>query len=140
MQSLATTYDSSAYELVVVGRGWPPLPGWRVIDFFVSEERFDAEIAKSDVVCIPYHDYYQSGVAVRAIESGIPVVGLRHEFLELLCGDDWGGIAEHPQELPDAVEVAASASLDVISTMASNYVSACRAEWKAFLYATESAL
>ena len=73
---------------MIRGRGWPAIDGWDLDDRFLSEEEFSAEIDAAGVVLIPYQRFYQSGVAIRALEGGVPVVGPQHPFLSNLFGDD----------------------------------------------------
>ena len=76
----------------VVGRGWPPISGWEIEDRFVPEHEVQPLLASAGAVLIPYKRYYQSGVALRALESGTPVVGLRSGFLTHYLGDGWPGL------------------------------------------------
>jgi hypothetical protein len=75
----------------VVGRGWPALDGWDVRDAFVSEAELDAELRRAAVVLIPYRRYWQSGIAIRALEAGTPMVGAPTAFLRSLVGEDYPG-------------------------------------------------
>lgn len=77
-----------SWQLEVVGRGWPDIDGWRVVNDFVGEDSFDRLISDSDAVLIPYTRFFQSGVAVRALEAGIPVVGPSSSSLSDLLGSD----------------------------------------------------
>lgn len=81
--------------LEIVGRGWPSVPGWTVRDAFVSERELEELIDTSSAIVIPYRRFYQSGIAARALESAVPVVGRRHE-LSAMTG------AEYPFLVPDA--------------------------------------
>lgn len=63
------------FELEIFGRGWPDVEGWRVDSRFVSELELDELIRSSDSILIPYKRFYQSGIAIRALELGTPVVG-----------------------------------------------------------------
>ena len=74
-----------------VGRGWPPLEGWEVVPTFVSEERMDDELRSADVVLVPYKNFFQSEVLVRAFELAKPAVTVRHEQTASLYGEDWTG-------------------------------------------------
>lgn len=77
-------------DLEIVGRGWPRVRGWSVRSAFVPEAEFDALIASSSVILIPYKRFFQSGVAVRATENSVPVVGERASSLgELLSTSSW---------------------------------------------------
>lgn len=74
MRSLAkAANDGITFE--VHGRGWPAIDGWSVTDDYVSEERLDALIATSSAILVPYRRFYQSGIAIRSIESAIPIIG-----------------------------------------------------------------
>ena len=59
---------------------------------FLTEEALDAALADAAVVLIPYSHFFQSGIAVRAVELGVPVAGPRHPFLADLLGGDWPGL------------------------------------------------
>lgn len=63
------------YDLDIVGRGWPPVEGWHVDARFVPEDELEELIASSDTIVIPYKRFYQSGIAMRALEHGVPIVG-----------------------------------------------------------------
>jgi glycosyltransferase involved in cell wall biosynthesis len=90
--SLAPQLRARGFRLLVVGRGWPQLPGWEVDDRFLSEIELDQRIAGSAALLIPYSRFYQSGIAVRALELGVPVVGPRQPFLMELFGASWPGL------------------------------------------------
>jgi hypothetical protein len=76
------------WRLEIVGRGWPPIEGWDIRSEFVAEERFDELVRTSHVVLIPYSRFFQSGVAIRALEWGVPVVGPYASSLQIALGDD----------------------------------------------------
>lgn len=86
----------SNWDLKVVGRGWPDLKGWTVDSRFLSEAELTAEVSGASAVMLPYEYYFQSGIAVRAFEQGVPVVAARHEFIEALYGSDWPGLVDGP--------------------------------------------
>jgi hypothetical protein len=86
------------WALEIVGRGWPPVAGWTVRNLFITEDEFSALLGTSAVVLVPYRRFFQSEVAVRALEAGTPVVGPENTSLEellgaaspwLVRGDDW---------------------------------------------------
>ena len=81
MASIAPELHADGWEPTVAGRGWPPIPGWDVINRFLPEDEFHALLASSAVVLLPYRYYFQSGVALRALEAGVPVVGRPTGFL-----------------------------------------------------------
>ncbi len=72
------------------GRGWPQVHGWVVTSRFLGEAEFSHRIAEADVVLIPYTRFYQSGVAIRCLEAGVPVVGPVDSSLAELLGSDSG--------------------------------------------------
>jgi hypothetical protein len=74
------------YDLEIVGRGWPAIRGWKVDPRFVPEDELDELIATSDAILIPYKRFYQSGIAIRALEQAVPVVGRADTSLGDLYG------------------------------------------------------
>ena len=80
----------------IVGRGWPQIDGWEIEDRFVAEDEVQPLLADAHAVLVPYTVYYQSGVALRALESGTPVVGLPTTFLTYYFGEDWTGLVDDP--------------------------------------------
>lgn len=75
------TWTKGAWDLRVYGRGWPPIEGWRVQSRFLSEEQLDRALASAHAVLIPYRHYYQSGIAIRALELGTVSIGPTSSFL-----------------------------------------------------------
>lgn len=61
--------------LEVHGRGWPEVDGWQVVSRFVEEERLNELMTESSVIVIPYKNFFQSGIAIRSLELGVPFVG-----------------------------------------------------------------
>lgn len=97
--------------LQIAGRGWPPVQGWEVEDTFLSEEELDRKMTASTAVLIPYRYYFQSGIATRSFELGVPVVARRHEFVESLYGSSWPGLVDGDGEAwVDAVRRVESAT------------------------------
>ena len=104
LEALAGRLGSS-YRLEVVGRGWPDIRGWNVDARFVSEAELDALIATSGAILIPYKRFYQSGIAVRALERAVPIVGRAGTSLRELYGpqsrllvpDDGSGPGAEPE-------------------------------------------
>lgn len=79
---------SSDWHLEIFGRGWPSVDGWDVRNEFVSETYFDELVRTSHAIIIPYSRFFQSGVAVRALEWGVPVVGPYTSSLQIALGKD----------------------------------------------------
>lgn len=75
----------------IMGRGWPEIDGWERTDRFLSEQALAKALASARSIAIPYSAFFQSGIAARAFEFGVPVVSLRHEHIADMYGDDWVG-------------------------------------------------
>lgn len=82
----------AAYEFEIVGRGWPKVRGWHVRAEFVAEEELDFLIKDSAGIVIPYTRFYQSGVAIRALENLTPIVGPSGTSLEDVYGKNAGNL------------------------------------------------
>jgi glycosyltransferase involved in cell wall biosynthesis len=76
----------------IVGRGWPAIEGWEIEDRFLTEHEFETEIRSAAAIVIPYQKYWQSGVAIQALEQEIPVVGAATAFLRTLFDEDYPGL------------------------------------------------
>lgn len=85
LEELATKLTPK-YNLEIVGRGWPAVKGWTVDARFVTESELDELIATSDAIIIPYKRFYQSGIAIRALEQAVPIVGRAGTSLRGLYG------------------------------------------------------
>lgn len=87
LQSLAAQFSLEC-DLEIAGRGWPAVDGWNVDSRFVTEQELDDLVRSSDAIVIPYKRFYQSGIAIRALEAGTPIVGRAGTSLEDLYGSD----------------------------------------------------
>ncbi|OAE00156.1 hypothetical protein A6A22_00935 [Arthrobacter sp. OY3WO11] len=87
-------------DLDIVGRGWPPVEGWHVDARFVPEDELEELIVSSDTIVIPYKRFYQSGIAMRALEHGVPIVGRVGTSLEKLYGAQSRLLVAADQMLP----------------------------------------
>ncbi|MBF4457332.1 glycosyltransferase [Pseudoclavibacter sp. VKM Ac-2867] len=85
----------------IVGRGWPQIPNWTVRSEFVSEEELDRLVASAGAVLVPYTKYWQSGLAIRAAEHSVPVVGAAGGFLDELLGTDNPGLVADINDLDE---------------------------------------
>ena len=88
LERLAPHVSELGLRPVVRGRGWPEIEGWDVQEGFLSEEDFKQELSAASVLLVPYKHYFQSNVAARALESGVPVVGVKTDFMVSLLGED----------------------------------------------------
>jgi len=91
MESLGPRLRARGLEPLVVGRGWPSVAGWNVRSEFVAEAEFEQLLEKAGCVLLPYSRVYQSDVAVRCAERGVPVVGPAESNVGQLFGSDWPG-------------------------------------------------
>lgn len=103
LRAIAEGLPKTDFHLEISGRGWDPQDGWVVADRFLSATDFDQSIATADCVVIPYNRFYQSGVAVRSLESLVPIVGPRHPHLEELYGKDWPGLVDDRTNWVEAI-------------------------------------
>jgi glycosyltransferase involved in cell wall biosynthesis len=128
----------------IVGRGWQAIDGWELDDRFVDEADVAKLLGDARVVLIPYRKYYQSGVALRAMEVGTPIVGLRTPFLEDYLGTDWPGLIDPEDESVQAWIAAIDAVIDTQGTSVLRAADVARTrvagEWKAALMPSEAAL
>jgi glycosyltransferase involved in cell wall biosynthesis len=135
MAKIAPALRAGGWEPTVAGRGWPPVPGWRVIERFLTEIEFTELLGSSAAVLLPYRYYFQSGVALRALEAGVPVVGRQTGFLTSIFGTDFAGAVDNwdePAAWLAAVEAANSARGDQLRS-AADYSARGTAEWAALL-------
>lgn len=90
----------SKYDFDIVGRGWPAVKGWNVDARFVSEDELEELIVTSGAIIIPYKRFYQSGIAIRALEQSIPIVGRVETSLGELYGPQSRLLVAAEDELP----------------------------------------
>lgn len=135
MASIAPDLRAGGWEPTVAGRGWPPISGWDVVNRFLVEDEFHALLASAAVVLLPYRYYFQSGVALRALEAGVPVVGRRTGFLTSVFGADFPGVVKNWDEPADwlAAVVAASSARAEQMRAAADYAARGATEWVALL-------
>lgn len=116
LREIAAEADS-AWRLTVMGRGWPSIPGWEVDARFASEAEFDERLRHSAVVLVPYRRFYQSGVAIRALEVGTAVVGPRESVLADVLGETSSWLADEDAAtwLTSIRAAAGSSSADVVA-------------------------
>ena len=135
LMALPNNRDIRDFDFTVAGRGWPQMAGWDVTSEWLNEEELERRIRTCSLILIPYSDYYQSGVAIRAMELGIPVIGVRHEQLITMYGPNWSGICAELDT--NCISEAALRSLAVerhaLSAMAFDYQSRADATWSAAL-------
>lgn len=136
LTALETIADQAAgsCDLEIHGRGWPQVPGWMVMDHFVEEHEFSALLESSDCVVIPYDSFFQSGVAVRCLEAGVPVVAPRHEHIAELYGDDWAGTVRDASDWYDALERALAVDAAEIRSRHISVALGVHSAWRELLF------
>lgn len=87
LAALGPSLVASGLRPEIHGAGWPTkIPGWTVHDGFLTEEQLESVLSQAWVVLLPYRRYFQSGIAIRALEQGTLTVGTRTGFTEDLLG------------------------------------------------------
>lgn len=132
LATLGPLLRAAGYRPRIVGLGWPALPGWEHVDEFVSEQRLADEIAHAAAVLVPYHRYWQSNIAVRAIESNVPVVGGDTEFLLSLYGREYPGLCGQAGDADEwlAAIDAVTARPDALDDVRTAYRERVDASWR----------
>lgn len=132
LEELGPLLRSRGIEPLAVGRGWSGRldSSWRVEDRFVPDDELDVLMGEAAAVVIPYQRYYQSGVAIRALELGTPSVGIETSFLRDVFGDVPYVLPQKAtaRDVADSVAEAASGKHDM-SAMFSTYRDAVDASW-----------
>lgn len=131
MEQLAIQ-GSPQWSYEVVGRGWPPIAGWKITSGFVSEGEFDAYLRNSSVIVIPYLRFFQSGVAIRGLEVGTPIVGLRSSSLADLLGRESRWLVDEDSWIKGVKAAIHSDSQTTYSTALNAYNNVFE-QWQAWL-------
>ena len=135
MATIAPELRAQGWEPTVVGRGWPEIPGWDVVNRFLTESEFHNMLISSAVVLLPYRRYFQSGVAIRALEAGVPVVGRQTGFMTSIFGNNFSGSIENwdtPSDWINAIAAANFARADQMKA-ARDYSTKGATEWATLL-------
>jgi len=134
LESLAQPLHDRDYDPLIAGRGWPDIPGWKVENGFLSESELDDVVAKAGCVLVPYREFYQSGIAVRALEAGRAIVGPDHPFLTSLYGADWPGLvhSDSVSSWVDAIGAAIAVSNDDLRARHGAYAAQVCQQWDDF--------
>ncbi|WP_396668819.1 hypothetical protein [Microbacterium sp. R86528] len=131
MRSIAALpLENVRYE--AIGRGWPPIEGWNVRDEFVSESELDVLIDTADCIVIPYRRFYQSGIAIRALESCTPIVGPTNTSLDPLLGKTSRLLVAPGQPWTSAVRFALETGRAPMAQIASSWHDRAIADWAAW--------
>lgn len=133
LRTLGPRLRREGLETEIVGRGWPTIAGWNVRDEFVEEAQLTDLIGTSSAIVLPYRRYWQSGIAIRAFESAVPVVGTRGGFLDELYGGDLSllvGPDASTEEWVGRIRDASSAGEDYVMERARDYYADGRLKWR----------
>lgn len=139
MSAIAPALRAAGWLPTVAGRGWPSVSGWDVIDRFVSEAEFSELLSSAGAVLLPYKHYFQSGVALRALEAGVPTVGRSTGFLTSILGANFPGAVlnwDDPESWLEAVAAATSARESQMHAAAA-YSDRAAAAWRDLLCRSE---
>ena len=131
--TMLAEHAAGSCELEIQGRGWPEVHGWTVMDRLVPEQEFGALVASSDCVVIPYDLFFQSGVAVRCLESGVPVVAPQHEHIAQLYGQEWTGTVRGESDWYDALVRALAVDTEEIRSRHRQVAQEILGAWQEFL-------
>jgi GT2 family glycosyltransferase len=101
LREIAANCKGPRFE--ITGKNWPAIDGWAVTSSFVDEATFDGLISTSDCIVIPYERFYQSDLATRALEHGVPIVAPSQSQTRFLFGVDYEGLVEGGSSWPNAV-------------------------------------
>jgi hypothetical protein len=121
-----------AFKLEILGPGWPAVAGWTVESRFLAEAELDEAIRESAVVLVPYRRFYQSGIAIRCIELGVPFVAPRVESTIELVGPDSSALVPPgagPAAWHDAIGCAIGAGRALVAERAEKLQAHAVAEW-----------
>jgi glycosyltransferase involved in cell wall biosynthesis len=125
---------SSEYELNIVGRRWPAVSGWNVRNEFIPEDEVEPLLAAASVVLIPYRRFYQSDVAIRCIELGVPVVGLASSSLREMLGANSPLLVSHddPEAWINTIRLAASSGRKAVGLSRVSLYHQTQSAWSAW--------
>lgn len=133
---LGPMLKAKGLEPKIYGRGWPTdIPGWSVDSRFLSEPELDAAVDRSAVVLIPYRNYFQSGIAIRALERGRISVSPENSFAKDVFGE-YAAATYRPDAKPEMVLeclLAVAAAPDAPEKIFSGYKQRVDSSWTAAL-------
>ncbi|QGG40034.1 glycosyltransferase [Aeromicrobium yanjiei] len=120
----------SGVDFRVSGRGWPDIAGWDMDRRFVPELEIDPLIRSASAVLIPYRRFFQSGVAIRCLEQGTPVVGPAESSLaEVLLDDRLLGKDEDVSSWVCAIRAAIDTNREDWAKVRRRYLEGTDAQW-----------
>ncbi|GGF12795.1 hypothetical protein [Subtercola lobariae] len=120
-------------SLEIRGRRWPQIAGWHVIEGFVEETELQDLLRTSDAVVVPYKRFYQSGIAIRSLEYGVPIVGPADTSLEDLVGHESPLLVSETDGWTSAIASAIQTDRDEVLMMVNKLRLESRAAWHEFV-------
>jgi GT2 family glycosyltransferase len=117
-------------NLTIHGRGWPEVSGWSVHSRFISEEELSNFIRTSDVVVIPYRRFFQSGIAFRSLEKGVPFVGPAQSSLQDILGSESRLLVDSEKDWAAAVKYALREGRLDVAGAADTWRAHCLSRWR----------
>ena len=131
LTGLGVELRARGYKTEIYGQGWPNIVGWDVESKYLEEQQINDILSGSGALILPYRNYYQSGVAIRAVENLCPVVGDANEFLADLMGSSYPGYVEvgGVEAWIKAVESVTRAPIDMIS-IAEDFLARVDDDWR----------
>jgi hypothetical protein len=134
MESVARELPGDV-SLRVAGRGWPEVAGWSVDNRFISEGELETILSgESTVVLVPYRRFFQSGIAMRALENLVPVVGPADSSLAAIFGSlDTLASGQEPQAWVRAIDRAFDTDDKTLRAQLGRQASASSRAWKPVL-------
>lgn len=132
VEELGARLKAEGFETKIWGRGWPiSLSNWEVNSRFLSEAELDEVIIKSRLVVLPYSFFFQSGIAIRALELGRISVAIDNSFMREVFGESSPNLVSEfaTENWANAVINGCNISEEEIKTIREKYTSHVDAMW-----------
>lgn len=130
---LGDVLQAKGFTCRIIGRGWPEKLGvWNVISKFIEEEELDQAIQESNVILLPYDYFFQSGIAIRALENARLCVGPSNSFMKNLYGTNSENLVQNTREILEwvsAVEWATSQQISTVEMYKQDYTRRVDLSW-----------
>ncbi|KQQ00911.1 MULTISPECIES: hypothetical protein [unclassified Rathayibacter] len=133
LEQIALDLAGSA-DLQIRGRRWPAVAGWSVDARFVPEAELEDLLRTSSAIVIPYRNFFQSGIAVRALEAGTPVVGPRDSSLVEMLGRTSPFLVDPGERWSPAVRAAVGAERASVLSLARTWRLTAVEAWRGWAH------
>lgn len=141
IEELGERLTAKGYKTKIWGRGWPTsLSHWEVNSRFLSESELDQVIIDSRLIVLPYSFFFQSGIAIRALELGRLSVSIDNSFMRELFGQSSPNIVDGLEldNWTNAVMNSCKISEEEIAVIRQKYTSHVDEIWEELLNAEMS--